>query len=195
MVQIQLNMAIYYGWFFNCFSFFFFLNHWPIVYQVHCFALLIRSVSFFGFWFIFALSLFHSCEFHFTIQPLCTPPQVRPHIHTYKPRTYHYDCCTISLLIRVVWGIKQAHAETKWKTHAFHHRTLPGLWHPDPTQSRLEPCKLNLDTSKYIISRRQVYLWVVVPQTRATGTNNKRVRYAFDQSTAWWLVGCVFTWF
>ena len=98
---------------FNCFSFFFFLNHWPIVYQVHCFALLIRSVSFFGFWFIFALSLFHSCEFHFTIQPLCTPPQVRPHIHTYKPRTYHYDCCTISLLIRVVWGIKQAHAETK----------------------------------------------------------------------------------
>ena len=53
-----------------------------------------------------------------------------------------------------------------------------GLSHPNWT----------LDTSKYIICRRQVYLWVVVPRKRA----NKRIRYAFDQSTAWWLVGCGF---
>ena len=73
--------------------------------------------------------------------------------------------------------------------HACHHRTLPGLWHPDPAQSRLEHSKMNSGHVKvYIISRRQVYLWVVVPQKKA----NKRVRYAFDQAIAWWLVGCVF---
>ena len=145
--------------------FFFFVNHWPIVYfEVHCFALLPRSLSSFCFWFIFALSLVHSYEFHFTIQPLCAPRQVRPDIHTYKPCTQH-ACCTLSLFIQVVYGIKQAHAEPS-KKHSCHHRTLPGLWHPDTTQSRFEPSKLNLDTSKYTISRRQVYLWIVVPQKR-----------------------------
>ena len=34
----------------------------------------------------------------------------------------------------------------------------------------LEPSKLNLDTSKYIISRRQVYLWAIVHQKRANTT-------------------------
>ena len=52
----------------------------------------------------------------------------------------------------------------------------------------LEPSKLNLETSKYIISRQEVYLWVIVPQKWA----NYRVRYVFGQSKAWWLVGCVF---
>ena len=39
--------------------------------------------------------------------------------------------------------------------------------YPDLIPAGLEPSKLTLDTSKYIISRRQVYLWVNVPQKRA----------------------------
>ena len=81
MAQVQLNMAIMDG--FQLFLVLFLLNHWPIVYIVlHC-----PFGRYLFFLFIFALSLFHSYEFHFAIQPLCAPRQVRPHIHTYKPCT------------------------------------------------------------------------------------------------------------
>ena len=67
-------------------------------------------------------------------------------------------------------------------------RALAPWSYPDLIPAGLEPSKLNLDTSKYICSRRQVYLWIIAPLKRA----NKRVRHAFDQSMAWWLVGCGF---
>ena len=68
MAQVQLNVAIMDG--FQPFLVIFLLNHWPIVYIVlHC----CFGRFFIYFWFTFALSLFHSYEFHFTIQPLCAP--------------------------------------------------------------------------------------------------------------------------
>ena len=103
----------YYAWLglaFNRFWLFFLLNHWRIVYIVlHCcfgrYFLFSFCVSFCSFNFSLQVS-FHS------IQPLCAPGYVRPHVHTYKPRTYHCDCCAISFVL-IVQGIKQAHTETK----------------------------------------------------------------------------------
>ena len=67
-----------------------------MAYSVNCFSLLLRSFFFFfPFPFSFAFFIFTTVSFH-SFQLLCPPWYVRPHIHTYKPCTYHYDCCTIS---------------------------------------------------------------------------------------------------
>ena len=78
----------YYGWLWTVFGFFFCL---PLAYSVHCSALLRRSFSLFCFS-LFMLVTFSlvSYEFYFTIQPICAPGSVRPHIHTYfEVQTMH----------------------------------------------------------------------------------------------------------
>ena len=103
---------------------------------------------------------------------------VRVYVNTFI-RVNHapitFDCCATTL----VQDTKQLHAEIKQKHTrsplelCFHTpcTRLAQCSHPD-----LSPPKLNLDTSKYIISRRQLYLRVIVPQ--------KRVRRVFGQSIA-----------
>ena len=125
------------GWLSTVFGYLFCLTIG--LYGVHCSTLLRRSL----FYFIFFPFFFCFCSFNFSlrvsfhsIQPLCAPGYVRPQLHTYKPCTYHYDCCTLSLLM--VQGIKQAHAETKWRTHATTElfRGFGTLVQPRPNPSR-----------------------------------------------------------
>ena len=88
----------------------------------------------FGLYFLFKFSL--RVSFH-SIQPLCAPAYVGLYIHMYKSCTYHYDCCIISLWI--VMGHKTGTHRDQVKTHTCRHKTLPGIWHPDLTQTWSHP--------------------------------------------------------
>ena len=84
---------------FSCF----FVNFWPIMYIVlHCWCCCCSCRCCSGRYFLVFTVYF--CAFNFAllvsfhyIQPWCAPGYVRPHIHTHKQCTYHYDCVTISV--------------------------------------------------------------------------------------------------
>ena len=122
------------GWLSTVFGYLFCLTIG--LYGVHCSTLLRRSL----FYFIFFPFFFCFCSFNFSlrvsfhsIQPLCAPGYVRPHNHTYKPCTYHYECCTVC--VYCVWHRTGTHRDQVKKHKRLHHRKLSGFWHLDPTQT------------------------------------------------------------
>ena len=112
---------------------------WLFVTLSICFvpgSLRLRSLFFFGFWFIFAVQIFRY-EFHF--KPLCAPAYVCLYIHMYKSCTYYYDCCIISLWI--VMGHETGTHRDQVKTHTLAATKLfrgfgtLTLRRPDPSQT------------------------------------------------------------
>ena len=173
-------MVIMLGSAFDRFCLFFRLAILPIVYCIWTAA---SVVIFFRF-------LFYFCSFNFSlgvsfhsIQPLCAPLYVRPHIHIWRMNT-------ISSVDGI--GHKTGTHRNQVKCTLLPPQNSSGELAPwsyaDLIPAGLEPSELNLDTSKYMISCRQVYLWITVRQKGLINRHDVRC----NQSIAWWLVGCVF---
>ena len=83
--------------------------------------------------------LFFLCQFSTTsfnsLYSIIMRTWVRTSTYSYVQTMREYITTTAILSLLIVKGIKQAHTESMYTTHACHHRTLPGLWHPDPTQT------------------------------------------------------------
>ena len=154
---------------FQPFLFFFLLNHFADEYSVlyivlHC----CFGRHFLQFFCLFLLfQFFTTYEFHFTLF------NHYAHLGTYV-RTNHARITTTavpSVDINSKGHKTGTHRDQVKNTRLPPQNSAGALapWsYPDLIPPGLDSSKLKLDTSKYIISRRQVYLWVIVPQKRAT---------------------------
>ena len=146
----------------------FLLHHLPtsIPGSVHCFALLLRSLFALVFCLFLLPSIFHYVQVSsHSVQWLCAPGYVR---------TNHARITTTAVLsvdFNSMGHKTGTHQDQVKKTRLPPQNSYGALapWsYPDLIPPGLELSKLDLDTSKYIICRREVCLWVIVPQKRAT---------------------------
>ena len=142
------------------FSFCFLLNHWPIVYIVlHC----CFGRYFLCFWFIVALFTFSLVRVSFHLLTIMRIWVSTSTHYRYKPCTYIWRPL-YSLPVDGIGhktGTRQDQVKITRLLPQNSSGALAPWFYPNLIPAGLEPSKLNLDTSKYIISRRQVYLWVV----------------------------------
>ena len=160
IVPVFWGIIAQYNWilwmFFNRFLFLFLFKHWPIVYLVHCFALLLRSLfcCVFGLFCSFTFSYLVRVSFHHltnmrTGVSTSTYSYVQA-MHVSLPELYYLPVDSI--------GHNKGTGRDHLKITRLQPQNSSGAYapwsYPDLIPAGLELSKLNQDTSWYIIGRR-----------------------------------------